>query len=92
MLNITIWPKVMAITMVRTTVVGSRLSSSQNMGAMGLARLCQELELAATDYRLEVAEELVERLIREHEKVLQSLNQKPAAAGASASPPSVSRR
>jgi CheY-like chemotaxis protein len=55
-------------------------SSSQNVGAMGLAALCQEVELAADDHRLEVAEELVERLIREHEKVLQSLGQAAAAA------------
>jgi two-component system, sensor histidine kinase and response regulator len=57
-------------------------SSSQNVGAMGLAAICQEVEQAADDSRLDVAEELVERLIREHESVLQSLAQKPFAASA----------
>ena len=57
-------------------------SSSQNVGAMALAAICQEVEQAADDSRLEVAEELVERLIREHENVLRSLAQKPIAASA----------
>ena len=57
-------------------------SSSQNVGAMGLAAICQEVEQAADDSRLEVAEELVERLIREHENVLRSLAQNPIAASA----------
>jgi len=55
-------------------------SSSQNVGATKLAAICQEVELAAEDSRLEVAEELVDRLIREHEHVLQSLGQKAVAA------------
>jgi two-component system, sensor histidine kinase and response regulator len=57
-------------------------SSSQNVGAVGLAAICQEIEIAADQSRLEVAEELVERLISEHEKVLESLGQRALAASA----------
>jgi two-component system, sensor histidine kinase and response regulator len=66
-------------------------SSSHNVGAIELAKLCQEVELAASDHRLEMAEELVDRLILEHENVLQSLGRK-AAAPAAANTPSTSRR
>lgn len=57
-------------------------SSSHNVGATALAALCHEVELAAEDHRLEVAEELVEQLIREHENVMQSLGQSVLKASA----------
>ncbi len=55
-------------------------SSSANVGATGLAAICGELEAAARNGKAQAAKGLVERLIREHEEVLDALEKTHVAA------------
>ena len=55
-------------------------SSSANVGALGLAATCGELEAAARGGKTQLASELVESLISEHQEVLRALEQKHLAA------------
>jgi HPt (histidine-containing phosphotransfer) domain-containing protein len=48
-------------------------SSSANVGALGLAATCAELEIAAGDERADHVRSLIERLVSEHESVLRAL-------------------
>jgi signal transduction histidine kinase/DNA-binding response OmpR family regulator len=48
-------------------------SSSAHVGAVVLAELCKEVELAAGGGKLDFASMLVERILEEHEQVLQAL-------------------
>jgi two-component system, sensor histidine kinase and response regulator len=48
-------------------------SSSAHVGAVVLAELCKEVELAAGGGKLDFASMLVERVLQEHEQVLQAL-------------------
>jgi signal transduction histidine kinase/CheY-like chemotaxis protein len=55
-------------------------SSSANVGALNLAATCGELESAARGSKPELASDLVESLVREHQEVLRALEQKNLAA------------
>jgi two-component system sensor histidine kinase/response regulator len=55
-------------------------SSSSHVGAMALAELCKELEMAAGSGKLSFACMLVERLLDEHQQVLQALGEQGIAA------------
>jgi HPt (histidine-containing phosphotransfer) domain-containing protein len=55
-------------------------SSSANVGALSLAATCAELELAASQNKIELVDGLVTRVLREHREVLRELEQKHLAA------------
>jgi HPt (histidine-containing phosphotransfer) domain-containing protein len=55
-------------------------SSSAHVGAVVLAELCKEVELAAAGGKLELACMLVERVREEHAQVLQALLEQGIAA------------
>jgi signal transduction histidine kinase/DNA-binding response OmpR family regulator len=55
-------------------------SSSANVGALSLAATCGELESAARGSKTQLASDLVESLVREHQEVLRALEQKNLAA------------
>jgi signal transduction histidine kinase/CheY-like chemotaxis protein len=55
-------------------------SSSANVGAMTLAELCRDVEGAANNGELDVACALIERVIEEHQQVLQALSAHSIAA------------
>jgi signal transduction histidine kinase/DNA-binding response OmpR family regulator len=55
-------------------------SSSGNVGATALAALCKELEAAAASRQLDAVPVLVERLLTEHQQVLEALGAVSAAA------------
>jgi len=55
-------------------------SSSAHVGAMLLAELCKELELAAAGGKIEAACALIDRLLEEHSHVLQALGAQGIAA------------
>jgi HPt (histidine-containing phosphotransfer) domain-containing protein len=55
-------------------------SSSANVGAMAFAELCKHVESAAEDGKLSDARVLVDRLLGEHQQVLQALDAQNIAA------------
>jgi CheY-like chemotaxis protein len=55
-------------------------SSSANVGAVAFAELCKHVEVAAEDGKLSEARVLVDRLLGEHQQVLQALDAQNIAA------------